>query len=88
MIKLYSKDHCPHCVQAKAYLDRHSIPYETIDVLADPKALAFIKDRGHRTVPQIYVGDKILVEGGNSALQALDPSEVRLRVVNLLTEPR
>jgi glutaredoxin len=81
MITLYSKPNCPHCVQSKAYLDRHAIPYRTVDVIADPAALAFIKEtKGHKTVPQLYVGDTLLVEGGNSGLQKLAPEEVTRRV--------
>jgi glutaredoxin-like protein NrdH len=83
LITLYSKPNCPHCVQAKAYLDRHAIDYRTVNVLEDAEALAFIKGRGHKTVPQIYVGENLLVEGGNSSLQALSPVDVRERVAAL-----
>lgn len=76
MITLYSKPNCPHCVRAKEYLIRHEIQFETVDVTENPEALAFIKGRGHQTVPQLYVGDKILVEGGNAALQQLRPEQV------------
>lgn len=83
MITVYSKTNCPHCVAAKNYLDLHQIPYRVVDVTMDPSALAFIKGRGHRTVPQLYVGESVLVEGGNSALQALTPDEIRSRVTVL-----
>lgn len=80
MITLYSKPNCPHCVQAKNYLTRHEIEFNTVDVTEDAKALDFIKSRGHKTVPQLYVGDTVLVEGGNAALQQLKPEQVRERV--------
>lgn len=79
MITVYSKSHCPHCVATKNYLTQNGIVFETVDVQQNPEALAFIKGRGHQTVPQIYVGDKLLVEGGNSGLQRLTPVQIRER---------
>lgn len=77
MITVYSKPNCPHCDQAKAYLTANRIKFEVIDVTQDPAALAFIKDRGHRSVPQLYLGDELLVEGGNATLQRMHPDAVR-----------
>jgi glutaredoxin len=86
VITLYSKPNCPHCVQAKEYLTRNEIYFETVDVTTNPEALAFIKDRGHKTVPQLYVGSKILVEGGNAALQQLRPEQVTDEVDRILRD--
>lgn len=85
MITLYSKPNCPHCVQSKNYLTTHGIDFTEVNVLESQEALDFIKARGHKTVPQIYVGESLLVEGGNSALQRLTPDEVRSKVTMLLT---
>jgi glutaredoxin-like protein NrdH len=84
MITVYSKPNCPHCVRAKEYLVRNGIPFEMVDVTQNPEALAFIKENGHKTVPQLYVGKKILVEGGNASLQALTPQQVNDQVHVLL----
>jgi glutaredoxin-like protein NrdH len=84
MITVYSKPNCPHCVRAKEYLVRNSIPFEMVDVTQNAEALAFIKENGHKTVPQLYVGKKILVEGGNASLQALTPQQVNDQVHVLL----
>jgi glutaredoxin len=65
MIKVYTKLQCPYCEMTKDYLMRQAIVFEDAD------ALAFIKEQGHRTVPQIYNDNTILVEGGWSGLQAL-----------------
>jgi glutaredoxin len=67
-------------VQAKNYLTRHEIEFQTVDVTENAQALDFIKARGHKTVPQLYVGETVLVEGGNAALQQLKPEQVRERV--------
>lgn len=81
MITLYSKPSCPHCSLAKAFLERHQIPFTVVDVTADAGALRFIKEeRGHKSVPQIYVGTALLVEGGNAGLQKLSPEEINRRI--------
>lgn len=84
MITIYSKPNCPHCVAAKMFLENHNIPFQTVDVTQDEAALEFIRGRGHKTVPQLYVGESLLVEGGNSSLQKLSPDEIRDRVNTLL----
>jgi glutaredoxin-like protein NrdH len=80
MITVYSKPSCPHCVQAKNFLDQNGILYTSIDVTENAAALAFVREQGHKTVPQLYVKDTLLVEGGNSALQKLTKEEVLRRV--------
>ncbi len=80
MITVYSKAVCPHCQQAKNFLIRNGIPFKVVDVMEDEGALNFIRSRGHQTVPQIYVGSTLLVEGGNAELQKLSLTEVNRRV--------
>lgn len=79
-ITIYSKPNCPHCTAAKHYLTENDIKFFEVNVAEDAEALRFLKERGHRTVPQLYVGKKLLVEGGNGGLQALTPDQVRERV--------
>ena len=89
MIVMYSKPDCGHCVLAKAWLDRHNVEYTEIDVSSDPDALNFIREQGHRTVPQIYydtgTSHKLLVEGGNTGLQAMDVDGLLSRVDEVST---
>ncbi len=80
MITLYGKPNCPYCVQAKNYLVQHGIAFENVDVTADPNALAFIKERGHKTVPQLYLGDRMIVEGGYHGLRNLGIDKLRERL--------
>ena len=40
----------------------------------------WLKERGHRTLPQIYCGDRLLVEGGYDGLRALPLTDLTLRV--------
>lgn len=70
MVKIYTKDYCPYCKQAKALLDSLSIPYEEHDVTDTPEVIEELsKKSGFRTVPQIFVGDKCL--GGYSDIAKL-----------------
>jgi glutaredoxin len=48
--------------------------YEEVRVDLDPDAREFIMQAGHRTVPQIYLGDQVFVEGGYQGLARLDDS--------------
>ena len=68
MIKIYSKTTCPFCDQAKQLLETYGFEYEAINIESDPDAREFVLGEGHRSVPQIYVNDKLL-EGGFSGLQ-------------------
>jgi glutaredoxin len=44
-------------------LEKNGIAYSTVNVLEDTIALEFIKSQGHKTVPQIYFNNELLVEG-------------------------
>jgi glutaredoxin len=80
MIILYSKPQCPYCDRAADYLGRNNLSFTKIDVTEDEKALAFIKEKGHKTVPQIYFDDRILVEGGYDGLSRLSIEELNKRI--------
>jgi glutaredoxin-like protein NrdH len=77
IVTLYSKPACPYCDRAKAWLEKNDITYETINVMEDPRALEFIKSKGHKTVPQIYKGEYLLVEGGYDGLKKSNPEMLR-----------
>jgi glutaredoxin len=77
MLTIYSKTTCPFCVNAKSYLSQNQIPYVEIDVEQDPAALDFIRNEGHRTVPQIYLNGKLFVAGGWQGLSNLAPDMIR-----------
>jgi len=85
MITLYSKPNCPYCENAKAWLSKNEIEYETINIAEDSAARDFIVAEGHKTVPQIYVKTKILVEGGYTGLSKCDPAELKERI-NVITQ--
>ncbi|MEI8315499.1 MAG: glutaredoxin domain-containing protein [Verrucomicrobiota bacterium] len=69
-IKLYSKPLCGWCQDAKAYLKQHNIPFESIDVGADPAAYAEMqKLSGQTYVPTIVVDGKVLADFDVVALE-------------------
>lgn len=74
MLTLYTSPECSRCHLAKQWLDTHEIRYEVVDVTKNNNALNFIKEQGHRTVPQIYLGNEVLVEGGYEGLSNQDPT--------------
>lgn len=80
MITLYSKPLCPYCDGAEHYLKKNGFEYQKIDISEDTTALEFIKSKGHRTVPQIYLENRILVEGGYDGLRKLLPDELTIRI--------
>jgi glutaredoxin 3 len=76
MITVYSKNHCPHCDQAKSFLRNKGIDYQEVRIDQDDEARNFIVAQGHRTVPQIYMDGKIFVEGGWQGLSKMTADEI------------
>lgn len=62
-IRLYTQNDCPYCVIMKKKLDEWGYSYRTINVSEDLEAKAFLKEQGHRTVPQLYEGHVNLNKG-------------------------
>lgn len=57
LIRLYTQNNCPYCVMMKDKLDSWGMKYEVINVSNDRDAKMFLKENGHRTVPQLYYRD-------------------------------
>jgi len=61
-VTVYSTKNCPYCRMAKAFLDKHGIPYEEIDVGEDSDAAKKMTDlSGQRGVPVIIVDNEVIV---------------------------
>jgi len=70
-VTLYTKDHCPYCVRAKALLTRKGVPFEEVPVEGrDDLRTWLVEATGQRTVPQMFVGERSL--GGYTDVAALD----------------
>ncbi|MFA4848480.1 MAG: Uxx-star family glutaredoxin-like (seleno)protein [Methanoregula sp.] len=61
-VTVYSTQNCPYCRMAKAFLEKHGVPYESIDVGSDSEAAQKMIDlSGQRGVPVILVDDEVIV---------------------------
>ncbi|MFG0419853.1 glutaredoxin 3 [Pseudomonas sp. REST10] len=70
-VTLYTSDHCPYCLNAKALLKRKGVSYDEIDVGRSPGRLAEMLQRSkRRSVPQIFIGQRHV--GGFDDLASLD----------------
>lgn len=70
-VQVYVTSYCTYCTQAKRYLDRLGVAYETIDVSHDDQRRNWlVQTTGMRTVPQIFVGPTSV--GGYTDMVALD----------------
>jgi alkyl hydroperoxide reductase subunit F len=80
-VTVYSTQSCQYCRMAKAFLDKHGVPYESIDVGADSNAAEkMIALSGQRGVPVIVVDDEVIVGFDSQRLNELfgtaSPEEV------------
>ncbi len=71
-VQVYTTTYCPYCVRAKSLLKRKGVAFEEIDVTEDDALRAKMVELagGRRTVPEIFINDKII--GGYDELKALD----------------
>jgi alkyl hydroperoxide reductase subunit F len=61
-VTVYSTQQCQYCRMAKAFLDKHGVSYESIDVGADRQAAEkMIRLSGQRGVPVITIDDEVIV---------------------------
>lgn len=77
MLTIFSKPNCPYCTSAQQYLTSMNIAYTTKDITRDPMAHSFLIGEGHKTVPQIYQDDKLLVEGGYTGLTSISIEQLK-----------
>jgi glutaredoxin 3 len=69
MVRLFIKPYCPWCHKARHWLDERGIKYETLDVIADSKAMAeMVKLSGQTLAPVIDVDGKVLADFGPEEL--------------------
>lgn len=71
-VTVYSTQQCQYCRMAKAFLDKHGVPYESIDVGSDSKAVEkMIELSGQRGVPVIVINDEVIVGFDSQRLNEL-----------------
>ena len=80
MITVYTKNLCGYCHMAMNYLKENNLEFEEINIDHNPEAREFLKESGHKTCPQIYYRDNILVEGGCNGLLTLSKKQIDDRI--------
>ena len=68
MYKVYSQDGCSYCELAKITLMERNIEFEEINIKDNAQALAMLRLKNLRTIPQIWFGE--LYIGGYTELKA------------------
>jgi glutaredoxin-like YruB-family protein len=56
-ITLYSSGNCPHCRQARQYLQQKGFRFQELDVQRNPRAQKAFARLGARGVPVIMIGE-------------------------------
>jgi alkyl hydroperoxide reductase subunit F len=69
-IEVYSKDWCPYCKKAKAFLKSKGLKFEEIDIEKENNYEVMQERTGNKTVPQIIINDQSL--GGYDDIIALE----------------
>jgi glutaredoxin 3 len=70
-VKIYIWTACPYCVRAIQLLKKKNVSFQEINLDRDQSGFeALKKQTGHRTVPQIFIGDEFI--GGCDDLHALE----------------
>ena len=86
MITVYSKHGCPFCVKTVGLLESYGMDFNEVKIDEDDVAKDFVVGEGHRTVPQLYVKDTLLVEGGYDGLSKVPQALIEMRVAELLAD--
>ena len=67
--RLFVKPYCGWCTKATTWLDDHDVEYETLDVIADPKAFdEMVKLSGQELAPVLDADGQILADFGPEEL--------------------
>lgn len=56
-IILYSQPNCAFCVSLKNTMDKTGFTFYEINIQEVPEGKKFLKNKGHKTVPQLYFND-------------------------------
>ena len=59
MLTVYSKPRCMQCEMTKIRLTKNKIPFETVDIEANPGALDLLRHYGWKTLPVVVIDDEL-----------------------------
>lgn len=82
---VYSTKNCPYCRMTKAFLHKHGVPYESIDVGENTDAAKKMIDlSGQRGVPVILVDDEVIIGFDSQKLNELFGETISGEVYDVL----
>lgn len=59
MLTVYSRPNCMQCEMTKMWLKQNDIPFEAVDIEANPGALKLLKHYGYSSLPVVAIDDEI-----------------------------
>ena len=59
MLTVYSKPRCMQCEFTKIWLTKNNIPFEAVDIEANPGALDLLRHYGWQTLPVVAIDDEL-----------------------------
>lgn len=59
MLTVYSKPNCIQCEMTKMWLKQNDIPFEAVDIEANPGALELLKHYGYSSLPVVAIDDEL-----------------------------
>jgi len=61
-VKIYSSPTCPHCREAKKFLENHKIEFEDYNVASDKAAREeMVRKSGEMRIPVIDIGGNLII---------------------------
>ena len=63
MLVLYTQDRCGYCLLLKNKLKDWGHSYTEKNIMYDAESKEFIRNEGHKTVPQLYYNDADMLKG-------------------------
>lgn len=61
MIKVYSQPGCHACEDTKAYLTRHDVAFQDIDITKDQGAIQELERLGSQSTPTVVTDDEFWI---------------------------
>ena len=58
MISVYTKPRCMQCEMTKMWLTQNKIPFEAVDIEANPGAFELLKHYGYSSLPVVVIDDE------------------------------
>ncbi len=84
-VTVYSTKNCPYCRMTKAFLNKHGVPYESIDVGENTDAAKKMIDfSGQSGVPVILVDDEVIIGFDSQKLNELFGETISGEVYDVL----